>query len=177
MKAWVKVLKRALYLSKGLIFTFPYSSSKSIFSISFVLKLCYKISSYYSHKFKSKEYLKLDPKSYRTRLEPQLHNDSPIRRSQTRQFLWHSSFFLRFYLFISRERGREGEKYQCMVTSGVVPTGDVAHNPGMCPDWESNQRPFGLQPTLNPLSYTSQGLTFIFMMCEIVSHSPQRWRD
>ena len=22
---------------------------------------------------------------------------------------------------------------------------DLAHNPGMCPDWESNQRPFGLQ--------------------------------
>ena len=25
------------------------------------------------------------------------------------------------------------------------PTGDQAHNPGMCPDWESNWRPFGLQ--------------------------------
>ena len=25
------------------------------------------------------------------------------------------------------------------------PTGDVAPNPGMCPDWESNQRPFGSQ--------------------------------
>ena len=23
--------------------------------------------------------------------------------------------------------------------------GDLAHNPGMCPDWESNQQPFGLQ--------------------------------
>ena len=27
----------------------------------------------------------------------------------------------------------------------VPPTGDLAHNPGMCPDWELNQRPFGLQ--------------------------------
>ena len=26
----------------------------------------------------------------------------------------------------------------------------------MCPDWESNQQPFGLQPVLNPLRYTSQ---------------------
>ena len=25
------------------------------------------------------------------------------------------------------------------------PTGDLAHNPGMCPGWESNWRPFGLQ--------------------------------
>ena len=25
------------------------------------------------------------------------------------------------------------------------PTGDLAHNPGMCPGWESNWRPFGSQ--------------------------------
>ena len=27
----------------------------------------------------------------------------------------------------------------------MPPTGDLAHNPGMCPDWELNPRPFGLQ--------------------------------
>ena len=32
-----------------------------------------------------------------------------------------------------------------MVASHAPPTGDPAHNPGMCPDWESNQRPFGSQ--------------------------------
>ena len=51
-------------------------------------------------------------------------------------------FFLDFYLFIFRERGkegeREGEKQQCVVASRVPPTGDLAHNPGMCLDWESN---------------------------------------
>ena len=26
-----------------------------------------------------------------------------------------------------------------------APIGDLAINPGMCPDWESNQRAFGLQ--------------------------------
>ena len=60
-----------------------------------------------------------------------------------------------------RERGREGkgegEKHQCVFASCVPPTGDLAHNPGMFPDWELNQRPFGSQPVLNPLSYTSQG--------------------
>ena len=66
-------------------------------------------------------------------------------------------FFLRFSLFIFRERGREGEKYQCVVHSHVAPTGDLAGNPGMFLDWESNRRPPGLQPTLNPLSYTSRG--------------------
>ena len=40
---------------------------------------------------------------------------------------------------------REGEKHQFVVASSVPTTGDVAHNPGMCPDWKSNQRPFGLQ--------------------------------
>ena len=56
-------------------------------------------------------------------------------------------FFLRFYLFIFRERGgegeREGEKHQCVVASCAPPTGDLAGNPGMCPDWELYQRLFG----------------------------------
>ena len=51
--------------------------------------------------------------------------------------------------FIFRERGREGEregeKHQCVVASSTPLTGDLAHNPGMCPDWELNQRPFGSQ--------------------------------
>ena len=57
--------------------------------------------------------------------------------------------FLRFYLCTFRERGREGEreekKHPCVVTSHASPTGAQAHNPGTCPDWESNQQPFGLQ--------------------------------
>ena len=55
--------------------------------------------------------------------------------------------FLRFYLFIFRERGkdrdREGEKHQCVVASCTPPTGDLAYNPGMCPEWESNRQSFG----------------------------------
>ena len=55
----------------------------------------------------------------------------------------------RFYLFIFRQKGmegeREGEIYQCVVASHAHPTGDLAHNLGMCPDWESNQRPFDFQ--------------------------------
>ena len=48
-----------------------------------------------------------------------------------------------FYLFIVRERGKEGErdgeKRQCVVASLMLPTGDLDSNPGMCPEWESNQ--------------------------------------
>ena len=32
----------------------------------------------------------------------------------------------------------EREKHQCMAASHGTPTGDLAHNPGMCPDQESN---------------------------------------
>ena len=59
------------------------------------------------------------------------------------------SLFREFYLFIFRQRGREGEregeKHQCVVASCVPPTGDLAHNPGTCPDWELNQWLFGSQ--------------------------------
>ena len=44
-----------------------------------------------------------------------------------------------------------------MFDSHVAPAGELAHNQDMDPDWEWNQQPFGLQPALNPLSYTSQG--------------------
>ena len=44
-------------------------------------------------------------------------------------------------MFIERgkEEEREGEKHQCVVASRVPPTGDLAHNLGICPDWELNQ--------------------------------------
>ena len=83
----------------------------------------------------------------------------------------HFFFFNCIYLFLERGEGRkkeregerEGQKHPCVVASHVAPTGDLAHYPDMCPDWESNQQPFGLQPTLNPLSYTSQGQKHTFL--------------
>ena len=57
--------------------------------------------------------------------------------------------FLKKILFIFRKRGREGEreaeKHQCVVASCTPPTGDLAHDAGICPDRESNQGPLGLQ--------------------------------
>ena len=52
-----------------------------------------------------------------------------------------------FYLFLEKgkEGEREGEKQQCVVASCTPPTGDLALNPGLCRDWESNRGPFGLQ--------------------------------
>ena len=61
--------------------------------------------------------------------------------------LQHTS--IKILLFIFRERGKEGEKEgeknQCVVASCKTPTGDLACNPGLWPDWESNQQPFGSQ--------------------------------
>ena len=58
-----------------------------------------------------------------------------------------SNFFLRFNSFLERGKQgeREGEKHHCVVASGAPPPEDLAHNPGMCPDWELNRRPFGSQ--------------------------------
>ena len=55
--------------------------------------------------------------------------------------------FLNLFIFRQRgrEREREGEKHQCVVASYVLPSGDLACNPGMCPNWESNQQLCGLQ--------------------------------
>ena len=56
-------------------------------------------------------------------------------------------------ILIFRERGREGERERNipmwethrLVASQMPPTEALARNPGMCPDWESNWQPFGLQ--------------------------------
>ena len=71
-------------------------------------------------------------------------------------------FFKRLYLFTFRERGRkggrEGEKHQCVVAFHMPPTRELAHNPGMCPDWESNRRPFGSQTGTQSTEPSQPGL-------------------
>ena len=64
------------------------------------------------------------------------------------------------------EGEREGKKHPLVASCTL--TGDLAHNPGVCPDWESNWQPFGLQPVLNLLSCTSQGISCILMMMSIM---------
>ena len=73
-----------------------------------------------------------------------------------------------FYLFIFREREREGEKHPCVVASHAPPTGDLAHNPGLCPDWESNRQPFGSQAgtqSTEPQQPGSSSPLFLFAAC------------
>ena len=48
-------------------------------------------------------------------------------------------YFSKDFLEEGREGERQGEKHQCVVASCTPPTGNLACNPGMCPDWASNQ--------------------------------------
>ena len=52
--------------------------------------------------------------------------------------------FFKDFIYLFLDRKKEGEKHQCVVASHAPPMGDLACNPGMCPDWESNWWPFGL---------------------------------
>ena len=49
--------------------------------------------------------------------------------------------FFYFSLFLLK-RGRGNQR---VVASHAPPARDLACNPGKCPDWKSNQQPFGLQ--------------------------------
>ena len=49
--------------------------------------------------------------------------------------------FVYFYRQREREGERAGEKHPHALSSRAPPTGDLAHNPGMCSHWESNHGP------------------------------------
>ena len=63
-----------------------------------------------------------------------------------------------------------------MVASHMPPTGDLACNPGMCPDWELNQRPFGSQACAQPTELHQPGLKIIKCFLKIKSYGASiRW--
>ena len=65
-----------------------------------------------------------------------------------RFYVRYQRFFKRFYLFLEGGEGREKERERNInvwLPLAHPLLGDLFCNPGMCPDWESNQRPFGSQ--------------------------------
>lgn len=64
-----------------------------------------------------------------------------------------SQFGLKIFLMIL-EREEEGEKHRCkkhpLAAPCTPPTGNQARNPGMCPDLEWNQQPFGAWDDTQP---------------------------
>ena len=71
--------------------------------------------------------------------------------------LFHTPLFLkkRFCVFIFRERGRGGKKCGCLSHAQYWRTWPATQACAWTGNWTGN--PFGSQPMLNPLSYTSQG--------------------
>ena len=61
-------------------------------------------------------------------------------------------FFFFFFKILFIFRGEDGGERNINVWLPLThpPTGDLAHNPGMCPDWESNWRPPGWQANTQP---------------------------
>ena len=81
------------------------------------------------------------------------------------------------YLLLERGREgeREGEKHQCVVASHAPLTGDLAHNPGMCPDWELSQLPFGSQACVQPTKPHQPGQNWCFLKDGIYNNNENRY--
>ena len=78
------------------------------------------------------------------------------KNHETTSLKKYSDFFF-FFTERRREGERQGEKHPSVVVSHPSPTGNLACNLGMCPNWELNCDPLVCRLALNPLSHTSQG--------------------
>ena len=69
---------------------------------------------------------------------------------------------------MGKEGEREGnvgmQEIHWPVACLMLPTGDLAYNPGMCPDWESNQRPFSSQASAQSTEPHQPGQIYIFFL-------------
>ena len=85
-------------------------------------------------------------------------------------------FKILFIYFLERGEGKEEERERNISVRLPLmspPTRDLAHNPGMCPDWESNLQPFGLQTCAQSTELYQPGLSPLFTThkCEALSHT------
>ena len=72
-------------------------------------------------------------------------------------------FFLNlFFIYLLLEREGKGGRKRVRETSITPSPGDLAHNPGMCPDQESNQGPFSLQACAQSTEPHQPGLKYVF---------------
>ena len=62
-----------------------------------------------------------------------------------------------------RKRGRRTPVCGCLLHAPHA--GDLAQNPGMCPDWELNRQPFGLQASAQSTEPHQPGLFIYFFYC------------
>ena len=77
---------------------------------------------------------------------------------QSQLYFYTFSFFKIFYYLETGKEGGRQRGRETSVASCTPPTRDLAHNPGMCPDWESNLGPFGSQASAQPTELQQPGL-------------------
>ena len=77
------------------------------------------------------------------------------------------------YLFLERRDGRDKDREtdihvreKQLIASLMLPTGDLARNPGKCPDQELNQWPFCLQAGTHSTEPHQPRLSFL--ICYLV---------
>ena len=85
----------------------------------------------------------------------------------------YSISFLKYFIYLFLERGREGEKHQCVVASCTPPPGHLARNPGTCPDWELNWRPFGSQSSAQFTEPKQPGPQCLIYIIGLLIHTPK----
>ena len=73
-------------------------------------------------------------------------------------------FLILFIYFREGKGGKEREKHQCVVASHAPLIGDLARNPGMCPD------PLVHRLALNPLSHSSHGSTVLLFTMNVTTN-------
>ena len=87
-------------------------------------------------------------------------------KTQTSQatscFFFHCCWDFTYFKRQGKREKKWGEKHQCAreihgpVASCTPPTGDLAHNPGRCPDREWNWQPFRSKAGAQPSETTTQ---------------------
>ena len=111
---------------------------------------------------------------------PGLCDQTSLNQTSMPSSFIHPYFFKDFvHLFLERgrEEEREREKYQCVVASHMVPTEDLAATQA-CALTRNQTGDSGLQPSLDPLSYTSQGIIHPFSCtCTVTPLGPFNLRN
>ena len=109
----------------------------------------------------------------RKQITADLHGDEKEARNEQDLSKWILvlGFFKKDYIYLLLERGEGREKERerniidqekhRLVASNTPPTGDLACNPGLCPDWESNHRPFSSQAGAQSTESHQAGQSFI----------------
>ena len=81
------------------------------------------------------------------------------------QRIFAFQFFKKDFIYLLLERNINVREIYQSAASHMPPPRDLAHNSGMCPDWELNQRPLDSQAGTQSTEPHQTGLHFKFDNC------------